>query len=126
MVLICSLRAERITPVRNSAAAVADSPSGLIAASTSSGILMPMADKITPSSGPITIGFLMERHISTGSIESVEPELLPSARAFSRSRMSRQNGVISTEPQAMETATESDVEEPSPSTLPRIGRPSAA
>ncbi|MNE80714.1 hypothetical protein D3C80_1773120 [compost metagenome] len=85
-----------------------------------------MADRITPSSGPITIGFLIERHISTGSIDSVEPVFAPSARAFSRSRISRQNGVISTDPQAMETATESDIADPSPSTLPRIGRPSAA
>ncbi|MNP21914.1 hypothetical protein D3C76_1145530 [compost metagenome] len=126
IVLICSLRAERITPVRNSAAAVAARPSGLMAARISSGILMPIAERITPSSGPITIGFLIERHISTGSIASVEPLLLPSARAFSRSRISRQNGVISTEPQAIDTATESDVAEPSPSTLPKIGRPSAA
>ena len=124
--LSCSLRADRITPVRNSAAAVAARPSGFIDASSRSGILMPIAESTTPSSGPQTIGFFTERHISTGSIASVEPLFSPAARAFSRSRISRQNGVISTEPQAIETATDSEVDAPSPSTLPRIGRPNAA
>ncbi|VFZ32161.1 malonate utilization transcriptional regulator [Klebsiella pneumoniae] len=107
-------------------AAVAARPSGLIDASSRSGILMPIAERTTPSSGPQTIGFFTERHISTGSIASVEPLFSPAARAFSRSRISRQNGVISTEPQAIETATDSEVDAPSPSTLPRIGRPNAA
>ena len=74
----------------------------------------------------MTIGFFSERHISTGSIARVEPLFSPAARAFSRSRISRQNGVISTEPQAMDTATDSEVAGLSPSTLPRMGRPSAA
>ena len=62
--------------VRNSAAAVAARPSGLIDASSRSGILMPIAESTTPSSGPQTIGFFTERHISTGSIASATAELI--------------------------------------------------
>ena len=55
---------------------------------------------VTQSNGAIAAG----RYISTGSIARVEPLLPPSARAFSRSRISRQNGVIRTEPTTNSTS----------------------
>ncbi len=123
--LSCSLRADRITPVRNSAAAVAAAQRF---DRRQQQVRHFNADrgKHHPKQRAPDDRFFHRTPHQHRQHRQRRTAVFSRGAGFSRSRISRQNGVISTEPQAIETATDSEVDAPSPSTLPRIGRPNAA